>query len=66
MELHKEIKRVRKEHGMNQKDFAERLGMSRGHYNGIETGKRSVTLDILKKIDAETGKQLVITFIDRI
>lgn len=66
MELHKVIKQARKEYGDTQAVFAKRLGVSRVHYCGVESGNRSVTLELLKKIDVVTGKQLVIIYIDRV
>lgn len=66
MEIGKEIKRVRKEAGYTQLQFAKKLGVTREHYNGVESGRHGITLGLLKKIDKVTGKQLVITFIDRL
>ena len=66
MTLHKELKRVRKECGKTQKEFAKLIGVSREHYCSIETGRSTPTLDLLKKVDSVTGKQLVITYIDKL
>lgn len=65
MGLHKELRKVRKEMKWTQKQMADKIGISRGHYCGMETGKRKPTLEVLEKIDSATGKQLVITFLDR-
>lgn len=65
MELHKEIKRVRKECKYTQEKFAKLLGISRIHYNGLENGRNSITLELLKNIGNITNKQLIITFIDK-
>jgi len=65
MILHKEIKRARKESGYTQEEFAKKLEITREHYNSLENQKHEITLDLLKKIDTITGKQLVVTFIDK-
>ncbi len=36
----KEIRRVK---GLNQSDFAEKLGISRGHLAGLESGAKNIT-----------------------
>jgi len=64
MVLHKEIKRLRKEMLMNQKEFANIIGVSRVHYSNIENRNCYPTLDLLQKIESATGKKLIITFID--
>lgn len=66
MNIIKEIKRVRKEAKMSQQDMANAIGISRVSYSKIENGRTKVTVDHLRKIDLATGKQLVITFIDKI
>lgn len=66
MDILKEIKRVRREAKMTQGDMAAAIGMSRQAYSMIESGRTKVTVDHLKKIDSATGKQLVITFIDKL
>lgn len=49
---------------MNQKEFANIIGVSRVHYNNIENRNCYPTLDLLQKIESATGKKLIITFID--
>lgn len=66
MDILKEIKRVRREAKMTQGDMAAAIGMSRQAYSMIERGRTKVTVDHLKRIDSATGKQLVITFIDKL
>ena len=62
MELHKEVKRARKESDYTQVKFAKLLGISRVYYNGLENGRHNFTLELLQKIGKITGKQLIITF----
>jgi len=65
MELHKELKRVRKETGDSQGVFAKKLNISREHYCKLENGHSDPTVAILKRVDSITGKQLVITYLNR-
>lgn len=37
------IKKLRKEKSLTQAELAERLGISRGHLNGIENGRLPLT-----------------------
>ena len=64
MVLHREVKRVRKEMGLNQKDFAKKLGLSRGHYNRIEMGNNNISIEVLENVASVAEKNLIVTFID--
>ena len=44
------IRRVREEKGINQEEAAERCGMHRTYYSGIERGVRNVSLVNIEKI----------------
>ena len=44
------IRRVRQEQGINQEEAAERCGLHRTYYSGIERGVRSVSLVNIEKI----------------
>jgi transcriptional regulator with XRE-family HTH domain len=44
------IRRVREEQGINQEEAAERCGMHRTYYSGIERGVRNVSLVNIEKI----------------
>jgi transcriptional regulator with XRE-family HTH domain len=44
------IRRIREELGINQEEAAERCGLHRTYYSGIERGVRNVSLVNLEKI----------------
>ncbi len=50
MEIGKMISKLRKEKGLNQRDFAKFLGVSNGAIGMWETGKRQPDLDTIEKI----------------
>ena len=44
------IRRIREEQGINQEEAAERCGLHRTYYSGIERGVRKVSLVNIEKI----------------
>jgi transcriptional regulator with XRE-family HTH domain len=44
------IRRIREELGINQEEAAERCGLHRTYYSGVERGVRNVSLVNLEKI----------------
>ena len=47
------IRRIRKQRGYSQEEFADIAGFSRSYYTEIETGKRNIsTLNLIKIIKA--------------
>jgi transcriptional regulator with XRE-family HTH domain len=44
------IRRIREEQGINQEEAAERCGMHRTYYSGIERGVRNVSIVNIGKI----------------
>jgi transcriptional regulator with XRE-family HTH domain len=44
------IRRVREEQGINQEEAAERCGLHRTYYSGVERGVRNVSLVNVEKI----------------
>ena len=44
------IRRIREEQGINQEEAADRCGMHRTYYSGIERGVRNVSLVNIEKI----------------
>ncbi len=50
MEIGLTIRRLRKEKGIQQKDFAEICGISQTYLSQIEKGKKTPTIDMLGKI----------------
>jgi len=65
LDLHKQIKRIRKSKNFTQKDFAIKIGVTPIHYCAIENGRKKVTIELLERISIVTDMQLVITFIDK-
>ena len=50
MNLGENIKRIRKEKGLQQKQVALELGVDQSNYNKIENGKREPSVTILQKL----------------
>jgi transcriptional regulator with XRE-family HTH domain len=44
------IRRIREEQGINQEEAAERCGLHRTYYSGIERGIRNVAIQNIEKI----------------
>jgi transcriptional regulator with XRE-family HTH domain len=44
------IRRVREEQGINQEEAAERCGLHRTYYSGIERGIRNVSIVNIEKV----------------
>lgn len=47
-----QIRKVRKERGYSQEDFAARAGLDRAYYGGVERGERNLSALNLIKIAA--------------
>ena len=60
MDIHEQIKEVRKAKGLSQQDMADKMEINRVQYNRIETGKSEVTISNLKRI----AKALDIDIVD--
>jgi transcriptional regulator with XRE-family HTH domain len=52
------IRRAREEQGINQEEAAERCGLHRTYYSGIERGVRNVSLVNIEKIAKGLKKSL--------
>jgi transcriptional regulator with XRE-family HTH domain len=52
------IRRVREEQGINQEEAAERCGLHRTYYSGVERGVRNVSLVNIEKIAKGLRKSL--------
>ncbi|HWZ45959.1 MAG TPA: helix-turn-helix transcriptional regulator [Candidatus Saccharimonadales bacterium] len=52
------IRRIREEQGINQEEAAERCGLHRTYYSGIERGTRNVALVNIEKIAKGLKKPL--------
>lgn len=44
------IAAIRKEHGLTQRELAQKVGVSHGHIGRIETGKYTMRIDTLQRI----------------
>jgi len=44
------IRRVREEQGINQEEAAERCGLHRTYYSGVERGVRNISLVNIEKV----------------
>ena len=44
------LRRIREEQGINQEEAAERCGLHRTYYSGIERGVRNVSLMNIEKV----------------
>jgi transcriptional regulator with XRE-family HTH domain len=44
------VRRIRQEQGINQEEAAERCGLHRTYYSGIERGVRNVSLVNIEKV----------------
>jgi len=56
------IRRIRQEQGINQEEAAERCGLHRTYYSGIERGVRNVSLLNIEKIAKGLKKSLADLF----
>jgi transcriptional regulator with XRE-family HTH domain len=56
------IRRVREEQGINQEEAAERCGMHRTYYSGIERGVRNVSLVNIEKVGKDLRTSLARLF----
>jgi transcriptional regulator with XRE-family HTH domain len=52
------IRRIRAEQKINQEEAAERCGLHRTYYSGVERGIRNVSLVNIEKIARGLGKRL--------
>ena len=52
------IRRIREEQGINQEEAAERCGLHRTYYSGVERGVRNVSLVNIEKISKGLKKSL--------
>ena len=54
----KRIQTIRKETGLSQEKFALKIEMDRTYYASVESGKRNVSLENIKKIADGLGVSL--------
>ena len=57
------IRRIREEQEINQEEAAERCGLHRTYYSGVERGVRNVSLVNIEKIAKGLKKTLADVFI---
>lgn len=56
------IRQLRNQRGWTQEDLAERADLHRSYLAGLETGQRNPTLDVIHKIAAGLGVEVVALF----
>ena len=56
------IKELRKNNGISQEKFALSIGMDRTYYASVESGKRNISIQNLKKISDGLGISLSTIF----
>lgn len=56
------IRKLRRETGLSQEDFADKCGIDRSYMSGIERGVRNPTLEILWAISGGLGLDLSCLF----
>ena len=57
------VEQLRKERGLNQEEFAKKIGVSRQTVSSIETGKYNPSLDLAFVISDFFGKRIEEIFI---
>lgn len=58
------LKELREEKGLTQERMAVMLGVSIGHYNMMENGKRNVSLGFAKMLSSIFGRSIEEIFFD--
>ena len=58
MKIGEQLKRLRKEKGLTQKELANRSGLSFSFINQVEGGKESVRLDVLSRLAEAFGYEI--------
>lgn len=56
------VRRIREEQGINQEEAAERCGLHRTYYSGIERGTRNLSLVNIEKISKGLKTSLPVLF----
>ena len=44
------VRNLRKQSGLSQEKFAQKIGMDRTYYSSVEAGKRNIAIQNIKKI----------------
>ena len=55
-----ELKKIRKEKGILQKDIAKKLGMTAERFNRYEKGNRKIDIDFVIDFARELGYELIL------
>ncbi len=56
--LGRQIRKVRRDRGISQEDFAHEAGISRAYYGGVERGERNLSALNLMRIAAALGVEV--------
>ena len=57
-----ELRRVRKQLNLSQKELAQKMSVKREFISRVESGRQNVTLETLYRIAEVTGKNLKLSF----
>lgn len=58
--LGRNLRRLRKQRGLSQEDFAEVLGLHRTYMGGVERGERNLTLQSVERLAERLGVDPVV------
>lgn len=61
MEAKEVFKQLRKDHGLNQEQFAKLIGVAQSYVSRIESGKTNISFESLQKHLKVFGKKLKIS-----
>lgn len=64
LELARQIRQSRISGGLNQRQFAEKLGVIQQYVSSLETGCENLTIDTLHKIAGALQKKVVVRFVN--
>ena len=58
------VRKIRREQGISQEEFAERCGLHRTYISDVELGKRNVSLENFERIAISLNNSLVELFLE--
>ena len=62
MNLGQAVKRVRKNKGLNQEQFCNKIGITQSFLSGIENNKKKPSIDVIQKIAEVVDMPLPVLF----
>lgn len=58
------VRKIRRDQGISQEEFAERCGLHRTYISDVELGKRNVSLENIERIAISLNRSLVELFLE--